>query len=481
MKFIKQDLLTLLIGLFLFASCKSSNSIGIVADPDLAIKGELDTILVESKTVLDEVKSTLGFPRHPLGYISGDEVFGTTEASLAMSVTLPSGRYSFGENPTVDSAILVLPYASQFYGDTVSSVYSFDVQQLENDLSLEKSFLSNKVWPVESPTVGTFTGKVKPKTPVTIMDIVTGKADTLVTIPPHIRIKLSNEFIQENILDLDSTTLSKNGRFAAAFKGLHVAVNKDNTTGKGGIMFFDFTGANANVQIYYKSDRPNTSSDRDTVAISFPIATTTGPIVATVKHDYTGTPVGAQLDEPNPSTPYNVTYLQALSGVRNKISFPSLSKFIERAKDGNPNAKIVINKAELVVNLNNGTDIAPFTAAQRLALYRLDIAGQRVNIPDNDAPTQTSGEPYRYAGSELAFGGFYETTNKRYIFTVTSYLQDLIDGRTQDYGTYLSASSLTEFNINPSISTAVRSVINTKSPAAGNKGLELKIYYTVVD
>jgi len=481
MKFIKQDLLTLLIGLFLFASCKSSNSIGITPDPDLAIKGALDTVLVESKTVTEEIKSTLGFPRHPLGYINGDPIFGNTEASLAMSVTLPGGGYGFGTSPVVDSAVLLLPYSTQFYGDTASSVYSFNVNQLKNDLSLEKSFLSNRVWPVETDVIGTFTGKIMPKTPVKVWDIVTGKADTIVTLPPHLRIKLSNDFIKNNIVTLDSAKRSKNGKFTAVFKGLHVQVNKANSTGKGGIMFFDFTGANANVQIYYKRQNASSTTETDTVAVSFPIASTTGPIAATVTHDYTGTPVKTQLDAPNPATPYNVTYLQALAGVRNKISFPSLSKFIERAKGGNAKAKIVINKAELVVNLNNGTDVAPFMPAARLALYRLDIAGQRANIPDNDAPTQTSGDPYRYAGSELAFGGFYDTTNKRYVFTVTSYLQDLVDGRTEDYGTYLAASSLTEFNIAPAISSSARSVINTKSPATGNKGIELKIYYTKVE
>ena len=481
MKFIKQDLLTLLIGLFLFASCKNTNSIGISPDPDLAIKGELDTMLVALKTVPDEVKTSLGFPRLPLGYINGDPIFGNTEASLAMSVTLPGGNYKIGQSPVIDSAVLVLPYSTQFYGDTATSVYSFNVHQLQKDLALEKSFMTNKVWPVQDNIVGAFTGKIQPKTPVKITDIVTGGVDTLVTIPPHIRIKLSNEFIQNNILNLDSASTSKNGKFTAAFKGLHVSVNKTNSTGKGGIMFFDFTGANANVQLYYKRQNASTSTATDTIAVSFPIASTTGPIAATVKHDYTGTPVETQLSEPNPATPYSVTYLQALAGVRNKISFPSLNKFIERVKDGNADAKIVINRAELVVNLANGTDVAPFTPAPRLALYRLDIANQRANIPDNDVPTQTSGNPYKYAGSELAFGGFYDSTNKRYIFTVTSYLQDLIDGTTQDYSTYLSASSLTEFNIAPSISSAARSVINTSYPAAGNKGIELKIYYTKVD
>lgn len=481
MKFTKQDLLTLLIGLFLFTSCKNTNTIGFDPDPEFAIKGTLeDGVTVATTTVPDEATSTIAMPRHPLGFINGDPIFGNTEASLVMAVTLPSASYyTFGTNAVIDSAVLVLPYSTQFYGDTTTSVYSFNVQQLKDNLSLQKNFPSNKEWAVETPVLGTFTGKIQPKTSTKITDIVTGKADTLKTVVPQIRIKLNNAFIQNNIMNLDSANRSTNNKFANVFKGLQVNVNKAGSTGKGGIIFFGFTGADANIEIYYKKQNATTTSATDTVAVKFPISAGTGPVAATIKHDYTGTPVKAQLDVPNPSTPYPVTYLQAMAGVRNKIAFPDLKDFVTRVKAGNANAKIVVNRAELVVNLNTGTDVAPFTAAQRLALYRLDIAGQRKNIPDNDAPTSSGGgEPYRYAGSEAAFGGFYDTTNKRYVFTVTAYIQDLINGATEDYGTYLAPSSLSEYNLTPSVSSAARAVINTKSVTAGQKGIKLNIYYT---
>jgi hypothetical protein len=93
MKFYKIDLLTLLISLFLFASCKSSNTIGLDVDPINAIQGELvDTITVSTQTLLDEPASTGGLIRYPLGYLT-DPVLGTTESSLAMSVNLPSSAY----------------------------------------------------------------------------------------------------------------------------------------------------------------------------------------------------------------------------------------------------------------------------------------------------------------------------------------------------------------------------------------------------
>ncbi|ETZ19786.1 DUF4270 domain-containing protein [Pedobacter sp. V48] len=481
MKFIKLDLLTLLIGLFLFASCKDANTIGLTPDGDSPIKGILDnTVLVDSKTVLDSATASIGLARHPLGYTTGDATFGTTEASLSMTVSLPSTSYSFGGIPTVDSAILVLPYSTQFYGDTTTSVYSLNVHQLKDDLSLQKVFLSNKVWPVETEVVGSITTKIKPKTPFKITDIVKGKPDTLKAVAPQLRIKLSNTFIQEHILNVDSAQRATNTKFSAVFKGLQVSVNKTSSSGPGGVMFINFGGTDANLQIYYKKQVGTSVVEKDTVAVNFPISSSSGPIAATVKHDYTGTPVKAQLDAPTAS--FDVTYLQALSGVRNKISFPDLKAFVDKVKAGNADARVVINRAELVVNLKSGTDVSPWNAAQRLSLYRLDIAGQRANIPDNEGPTQANpNPPATYAGSEAAFGGFYDTTNKRYIFTVTSYLQALIDNKTVDYGTYLAPSSLTEYNVFPSLTSGARSIINTATPATGEKGIKLNIYYNIVD
>ena len=481
MKFTKQDLLTLLIGLFLFASCKSTNTIGFQPDPDEKIDGTLENgLTITTSTEKDEAVTTIGSARQPLGFINGDPIFGNTEASIVLSVTLPSNGYSFGTNALIDSAILVLPYSSQFYGDTTTSTYAFHVKQLTTDLSLQKSFLSNKEWPVESAIQGSFLGKIQPKTPVKITEIVSGAADTIKAVVPQLRIKLENTFIQNNIVNLDSAKRSANGKFRAAFKGLQISVDKSKVSGTGGIAFFGFSGTDANIEIYYKKQNATTASLRDTVAVKFPISSTSSPVAATIKHDYAGTKVEEQLAPQSP--PAQVSYLQALAGLRSKVSFPDLQAFVTRVKAGNPKTKIVINRAELVVNLNTGTDVAPFTAAQRLALYRLDIAGQRKNVPDNDPPTQGgTGEPHRYAGSEAAFGGFYDANNKRYIFTVTAYIQDLIDGKTEDYGTYLAPSSLTEYNLTPSVSSAARAVINSGSVGtSGQKPIKLNIYYSKI-
>jgi hypothetical protein len=471
MKFIKLDLLTLLISLFLFASCENSSTIGLEVDPTIAVQGALvDTVTISSRTIAEDIASTYGATRHPMGFLK-DPTFGSTEASLAMAVNLSEAAYSFGTNPVLDSAVLVLNYGGEFYGDSTAT-YSIDVHQLTKNLTDEPSFYSNKEYTYNSLLIGNKTGKLFPKTPYKVTDIVPGKADTLRTVTPQIRIKLNNAFIKSNIMDLGTTDLKYNSNFVKAFKGLHVQINKTSSTGVGGIMFFDFAASNSSLALYYKKQNATIATATDTVPVNFPIATSSNPIAATIKHTYTAE-IADQLA--NPTKQYPVTYLQPLAGLRNKISFPYLSKFATNA------GKIIVNKAELVIDLATGSDVIPFNAAPRLALYRYDIAEKRQNLPDNNAGSSTSAPDPRNKG---VFGGYYNVLTKQYVFIITGYVQDLLDGKTKDYGTFLAPSPIAEgeFALFPSISTGARSVIGAfKNPVTGGNLMKLNIYYTKIN
>jgi hypothetical protein len=492
MKFSKLDLLTLLISLFLFSSCKDSSSIGLDIDPANAIKGTLlDTVTVTSRTVTDIPTSTYstgaGMPRYPLGVML-DDVFGTTTASLAMSVNLPAGTsgasepYYFGKSPVIDSVILVLPYHrtsvvgvtsphNEFYGDS-TAVYTLNVNQLNVNLSTQTGFLSNKTYSA-SDLLGTFTGSVKPNTRVSVIDVLTGAKDTVVSANPQIRIKLNANLIKSKILDVDSLSKNTDARFNNIFKGLKITAT---ATKKGGIMFFNFGAAttgvtgSSNLEIYYRK-QGTTALLQDTAVARFPILTTTNPVAATVTHDYANTDVAKQLNTPGE---YQTTYLQAMGGLRNKITFPYLKDLVSKM-----GSKIVINKAELVVDISNGADSIPFKIAPRLALYRYDIAEQRQQIPDNNAYDQSAnptGDPRTPTSFSAAFGGYYDYTKKSYTFVVTNYIQDLIDGKAIDYGTYLAPTSYTEFNVFPFPTSAGRAVIGSFNNTA-NRKIRLNIYY----
>ncbi|PWS27679.1 DUF4270 domain-containing protein [Pedobacter yonginense] len=475
MKFTKQDLLTLLIGLFLFASCKNPDSIGLDVDPSQAIQGTLVNSEVRSQTVLDNAVNTVGLTRHPLGYMV-DPVFGKTEASVAMTVVPPSLSYDFGTSPSLDSAILVLRIDTnllspkiKFYGDTTNSIYSIDVYQLTNKITTYKS---SDVQAHNSTLLGNFRSKIYPNTPIKISHILKGKTDTLKTVRAEIRIPLNKAFIQSTLLSLPTTGTTTNVKFIDYFKGLYAEINKTSSTGTGGIAFIDFSNAKSYLQLVYKNT--NSSNGTDTVDVKWPINTSSGAITANIKHDYTGTAIKTQLDNPpttaNP-TPYTVTYTQGLVGVRTKISFPNLANFTTTY------GKSIINKAELVVDLSAGTYAYPFGPAQRLSLYRWDIAEQPVNVPDHDPLTNTGGD--RRGLSDGIFGGYYDSLKNRYIFIVTSYVQDLIDKKLTDYGTFIGPTALDVFQIAPTATSADRAVIGTGVNTT-NK-VKLNIYYSKIN
>lgn len=476
MKFTKQDLLTLLIGLFLFASCKNPDGVGLDVDPNAAITGTLVVSPVTTQLVEETAANTLGLNRYPLGYMT-DPVFGKTEAGIAMTV-YPVVNTDFGTAPQLDSAVLVLKFdesstLTKFYGDTTNSKYSIDVFQLANKVTTYKS---SDVQSINNTLLGNFTGKLAPNTKTKVFDVIAGK-DTLKTVPAQIRIPLNKAFIQNAILNQGTAGTATDTKFIESFKGLYAQINKTSSTGVGGIAFFNFSGTDSYLQLVWK--KTNSSNGVDTTSVNFPIGklvqnssggSSISGVAANIKHDYTGTPVQTQIDVPvlpDSTQSYNITYLQGLAGVKTKLKFPELTSFTSKY------GKAIINKAELVVEIGENAPAYPFNAAQRLSLYRWDIAHQPANIPDF---TTFSGSA---SGGAALFGGYFDSLKKRYIFVVTSYVQSLIDKNMEDYGTFLAPTSYTDFQNVPSATSAERSIIGASNTTA-NK-IKLNIYYTKIN
>jgi len=467
MKFSRIDLLTLLISLFIFASCEKSSTIGIEVNADSALKGEFsDTLSIRSQTVRDDVAETSVLNAYPLGFLN-DPVFGKSEARLAMTMGMPNIEYNFGDSARLDSAVLVLPFGSEFYGDSTST-YKIEVHELSTPLYTFDAFPSNREYAHETTLMGSRTGRLFPNTKVKVLDIIAGDADTIKTENPQLRIRLDASYITSHIMNMSKATLKSDYTFENSFKGLHIQVNKENTSGKGAMMFLNLANSGAYVSLYYK--RKGDVLPVDTVTSHFPLGSSVYRTAATVKQDYTGTVIESQLNQPNKQ--FQETYLQPLTGLRTRIRFPYLDKFKEKT------GKIVINKAELVIDLAPGSDLNPFEAAPRLALYRYDIAEQRVGLPDSSPNTDARG-----LQDPTLFGGFFNPATRQYTFVMTAYLQDLINGKTKDYGTFLAPIPSANLIVSPSLESAARAIINAqkKNPASGEGSLKLNIYYTKVE
>lgn len=454
MKLFKQDLLTLLISLFIFTGCQNPDGIGLEVNPENAIEGKLiDTLTIRSATVKEDSLSTKSLTQYPLGYFN-DPVFGATDAKLAISLTLSSDALTFGTSPVLDSAVLVLKYADEYTGDTNSLLY-VEVAQLAERLNINSNYFSNAEHAANSENIGSKPVKVNLKDSVKVIELVKGKPDISKNKAPQIRIPISSSFIQNNFFNAAATNFATNSAFNDFIKGLQIKVNKDLTTGAGGLVTFDLANTDSRLELYYRSQN---ATAIDTTLTTFNLNTSFS--AATFKHNYAGTAVLTQLN--SPATTYDVNYIQPLGGVKTRVTFP----YIQNLKSL---GDITINKAELVVQVESGTDI--FSPAPKLFLYRTDIAEQRQLIPDVSLGL-----------SDISLGGFYDSAKKQYRFTLTAYMQDLLNGKLTQYNTYITAvdsKANSGTALFPSGTTVSRAVIGSGNKTAPNK-MKLNIIYTKV-
>lgn len=462
MKLYKLDLLTLLISLFILNGCQNTDSIGLDVDPSTGINGKFtDTITVRSSTVREDSILTNTLKQYPLGFFN-DPVFGKTAANIALSLTMVNNNTTFGTAPVLDSAVLVLHYGDEFYGDSTSK-FRIEVRQLAEQLTANKNYFNNSGFNVSAAVIGSQLVTIRRKDSVKVNQIITGKPDAIKNKAPQIRIPLSSSFINNNFINAAAANFSTQDVFRKFIKGLHLRVNESQSSGPGGIAFLNLSDS-SRLDIYYKNTSGTTI---DTTLLSFPITNNVAavPIAAQFTHDYTGTSVQTQLN--NPNTQYDFTYVQGLGGVRTKIRFPHIEKLKEL---GN----ITINKAELIVTVVGGTD--NYSPSPRLLMYTTDIANQRQFIPD-------FGPDPAIALPDLDFGGFYDSTNKRYKFVVTTFLQDILRGKSKQYDTFIAPVNVSynrQSGPLASGTTASRAVIGSGKTGVTYK-MKLNIFYSKIN
>jgi hypothetical protein len=461
MKLFRIDLLTLLISLFILSSCKNQEGIGL--NPDQQIDG---TLLVDTNIVINTIKEdsvvTSALAKTPLGYFKDPDI-GETEANIAFGLNLPSSSaYTLPAGTiSIDSVLLIMRYADGFYGDSLSSKYRVNVYQLNEVPSTTAVYYNTKNWSYNSGVlVGSKNFIARPHTGFKITNIVQALPDTPLVVRPQVRIPLDSNFIKANFLNAPSTVLGSNTNFRNAIKGLYLTMDKTQQ-GPGGN--FMMAVDSSFISIYC---RANNAGVIDTAVISLPI----GAHAAEIKHTYSASVQAALNDQ---ATSNQTFYLQGLAGLRARISFPGLANIAAQA-GGN----IVINRAELVITANPGTTI-PFQAQPKITMYQLDNTKQRVLLQDAD-PTDR-----RYQ-SLSTFGG-YVTTKSDYHFIITGYIQDLMRGKTQDYGTYVApvdTTNTTSVDYKATPQTGARLIaagsVNDKSSPNYPFRIKLNIIYTKV-
>ena len=469
MKFIKTGLLTLLVSLFILGACKNPSGVGLDVDPSIALNSSLiDTNTVITKLMKQDSILANFTTTSALAFFK-DPIFGTTTSNIAVGLTLPATKLSFGTNSVLDSAVLVLPFAG-FYGDSLNTNYNVEVRQL-NEILFNvnpKTYFNTKKWAVINTVVGSRNFAPKYRDSIFLQDIIVGKKDSTKKVPAQLRIRLDRNFITNLILKADSANLSTNTAFNNLIKGLYISLNKTSTTNNGGVFIFNTGNSDAaKLDLFYK--KTSTTGIIDTLSSSFTIkGGDSGYAVSEVTWDFNGTAVQTELQSTNKSS--TNLYFKGLSGTQVKVDFPHLQKL--KALGTN----ISINRAELILKVVSGTE-TPYKPISRLRIFRWDIAERILPIPD-EIPGEPRSLPYNY--------GIYNKINKTYTFNITGYVQDLLNGRTKNYGTFITSVDFTR-------QEAIRSVTKTltgfttgleqpgRTVVGGNNPsfkTQLKIYYT---
>ncbi len=418
--------------LLLVYSCEEPSTIGLDIQPpsDLIDAQYTDTITIQAVSAREDSVRTDRTSLYLLGSMN-DPIFGRSNASFATQIRLPASNIKFPENIEVDSIVLSLTH-NGFYGDDKNAnPFIVEVWELDEDIRIDTAYYSNKSI-LKKSLIGTAT-------------LIPNLEDSIYIqkqkLPPHLRIKLDKQLAENFIEATQQDILSSNNTFIEFFKGIYVT-SKPFSVG-GAIYYFDLLSSFSNITMYYRTPS-------DTSSFTFLINESSARFnIFNNDYGFANSDLITQFNNPE-TTNTNLLYLQAMGGVKVKLSFPYIEELIKYNK-------ILVNKAELIFPINeNDITSETYTRPQRLTLVKVKEDGSYAFLTEQLDPS---------------FGGYYDETKKEYHFVISSYIQELLTSKLQDHGLVLMVSGSSTY--------ADRLVLN--GLANTNSRPKLKVYYTIVN
>lgn len=331
-----------------------------------------------------------------------DPIFGRVDAGFATELLLATVAPKFGSNPTVDSAVMILPYAG-WYGDT-STAFSIRISRSDTALTDSLYYASSELHPGATWCDTTFAPGALVKTLKTGAKV--GKAAMI--------LKLRTSQLQEVIVDealAAPSNFANNQAFSAYFRGLVVAGGAQNQA----IYQFNPNDPVARIRMYYSNDslRADTSANGKKYGTFDLLWTGSGATTQfnTIHFDRST----AQFDLTAQDTVLgsSSTYIQGMGGAVTVVRLDGLKALRDSG--------YVINYAELVVPVREGSNLR-YTVPSVLNVLQVNGSTKKL-IRD-----YARGNP----------GGFFSATGVlrqgSYKFAITRHVQDLL--RTGDTGSF---------------------------------------------
>jgi hypothetical protein len=289
---------------------------------------------------------------------------------------------SFTATSTINEFSLYIRLHNKEAIGAVGEKHRWFIRELKTKLNNANNYYSDTTLPVTAEYVA-FEGTLNPADSLLRIDLNTGTFPGLLS----------------KFLNADKAVFSSDNSFAEFFNGLAIVPDTTNPFSVTGAMVpLHLRGDSSFMVIKYDGTKKYT--------MRFGNAR-----INTYKHNYTGTPVAAAMNNPNSPN----LYVQAMQGVRLKIQLPAL-------KDLAKNQKYALYKAELVfTDIDSAGDPFADNRPERvLIMERTEKGGNKPSFDDFSL------------GSRTYYGGYYNKAKKTYTMGITRYVQSQLNAYLAD-------------------------------------------------
>lgn len=410
LKFIKYiRLISFTVSAFFITSCEDPEDIGLsLQDQSDILNSDLvDTITISTSTVLLDDINTSTVNVFLVGAYD-DPSFGNVSASSYFQLLLSSENQDFGSNPTCDSIKIFLDYNGYYYGDTLEN-QSIEVYKLTEAVPDDSSSTINTTLTTEASPLGTTDAGF----------VVTPTfGDSLVEID------LSTSYGNE-IIAAGNTT---NDLFVNSVYGLKLQPASGDFNGAVVGFLAEYSSAfsqDSRVVLYYHNDTDTSTFDL--------YLTSEAARFNNIQADRSATPLSSLVslgDEVATSSSSDQGYIQAGTGLVNKLTFPHLQSFINEA--GN----VAINRAEILLYPVDGSTSGEHNEPPLfITMYKND--GNQI-LTDADGVAQIVANDDFNINPDASIREFtYDESIGAYRMRITQYLQDLVAGIESNNGVLL--------------------------------------------
>lgn len=327
------------------------------------------TSTVYQDSVVTSTRNT-GFPIfHALGFME-DPFAGKTYASIYAQFVPTAVKTEL--TGTLDSLVLILPYAGFTWGDTMStSTQTIKVFAINDAFSADSTYYSYSRLGTGATAIGTATLVTGPSNTGAIQDSLTVGIKNPKKQVAHLRITLDKNWAQSTfipILKADSTYPD----FTKAFPGLYL-VNTDTMGSRPkALPYFRLNGGS---DIYGSASILAYMDGNDSIPVQFPYQETYGAHFNRITRDRTGYALNTLLDT---TKPQSYVAMQNAPGVAIDLKLPYIQNLPKN---------VIINKAEITFTVATAPGQTPemdarFFPPARIYPQGINSSGGQYTIAD---------------------------------------------------------------------------------------------------